>query len=162
MPRVKLTAEQKRINKNLSQKNYYLKNRDKILLKLKEYNETHKDESQEYRDTHKEELAEYNKEYRQTPAGIKSTTLNNWKIRGITFGDMTDSEYYDKIYLPATICQSCEKVFNNEIQNDKKNADHKHDRKDPCNIRGVICFQCNSNDAWKTRLTEDSIYNQYF
>ena len=120
-----------------------------------------KEYDKQYREEHKEEKAQYKKEYKQTPAGIKSHTLTNWKLYGITFGDMTPSYFYDNIYLPATNCQSCNKIFNKEIQNDKKNADHKHDIKDPCNIRGVICFKCNCQDQWKTRLTEDSIYHQY-
>ena len=170
-------------NRSLSQKKYKEKNKEKLKIQdkiyrdthkeeKKEYNETHKEEIKEYqkgyRDTHKEEIQEYRdthkeerKEYDQTPAGIKRKTLTNWKTNGITFGDMTNSEYYDNIYLPATICQSCEKVFNKINKNDWKCADHKHDRKDPCNIRGVICNQCNIHDQWKTRLTEDSIYNQY-
>ena len=169
MPRVKLTAEQKRINKRLRQKNYYDKNREKIILRQKGYNETHKDERKEYQkeyyEEHKEERieyqTEYNKEYNQTPAGIKSNTLGNWRTYGITFGDMTDSEYYDNIYLPATHCQSCNKIFNKTTKNDEKQADHKHEPLNPCNIRGIICFACNRKDQWKTRLTADSIYHQY-
>ena len=128
--------EQKRIINEKNNKIYYINNKEKIL------------------------------EQRKTPAGIKTNTLSNWKIRGITFGEMTDNMYYDVIYLPATICMSCEKVFDNTICNDKKCNDHNNSLKetDPlylCNVRGVICFECNIQDRWKTRLTDDSIYQQY-
>ena len=61
---------------------------------------------------------------------------------------------------------SCEKVFDNTIRNDRKCNDHNNRLKetDPlyiCNVRGVICNQCNVMDKWKTRLTPNSIYNQY-
>ena len=138
--------ELQRINKNLRQKTYA---------------DNHKEENRGYYEEHKEEIAEYKKGYYQTPEGIKSKTLANWRTRGITFGEMTDSFFYDVIYLPATQCQSCNKIFNKTTKNDEKQADHKHEPLNPCNIRGVICFACNIKDRWKTRLTEDSIYNQY-
>ena len=155
----------KKYNKNLSNKRW----RDNNKNYYKEYRDTHKEEINEYqkeyqeiyRDTHQEEINEYQKEYRQTPKEMKRCILKSWKEYGITFGDMTDSEYYDNIYLPATICQSCEKVFNKTNRNDWKCADHTHDILNLCNIRGVICNQCKIHDQWKTRLTDDSIYQQY-
>ena len=110
--------------------------------------------------------ATYNKEYNQTPENKKKNFLRDWERRGITFGEMTDSMYYDVIFLPATLCMSCEKVFDNTIYTDRKCNDHNNKLKetDPlyiCNVRGVICFQCNVHDKWKTRLTPNSIYNQY-
>jgi len=106
------------------------------------------------------------REYRKIPKNKKIQFLKDWKRRGITFGEMTDSMYYDVIFLPATICMSCEKVFDNTICNDKKCNDHNNKLKetDPlfvCNVRGVICFQCNIQDNWKKRLTPNSIYHQY-
>ena len=123
----------------------------------KKRRETHSEEIIEYRETHKEETKEYN----QTPAGIKSKILNNWNIRGITFGDMSPSDYYDNIYLPALKCMACNKNFNKDNKNDSKCTDHKHDKNNPCNVRGVICFECNLHDNWKKRLTPDSIYQLY-
>ena len=136
MPRVLLSAEQKSINKKLSNK--------------------------KYRDTHKNE----NKEYRKSPEGLKALMLAKWKFRGITFGEMTPSMYYDVIYLPATICMSCEKTFDKNVRNDRRCNDHNNrlTEDDPlylCNVRGVICNECNVMDMWKKRLTPDSIYNQY-
>ena len=133
--------------------------------------ETHKEEIIEYRETHKEEMKQYKKnydathkeerkEYTQSPAGIKSYILSHWNIRGITFGDMTPSDYYDNVYLPALNCMACNKNFNNDNKNDVKCADHLH-KKIPCNIRGVICNECNLHDNWKKRLTPDSIYQLY-
>ena len=109
---------------------------------------------------------EYNKAYSRTPAGIKSKLLSMWKIRGITFGEMTPSMYYDVLYLPSLKCMARDKLFNKDIKNDKKANDHNGNLQptDPlfvCNVRGVICHQCNNHDQWKKRLTPDSIYNQY-
>ena len=112
-------------------------------------------------DERKDDRVEYFKDYRKTPQEIKRCVLKSWRRYGITFGEMTDSFFYDVIYIPATQCQSCNKTFDKTTKNDQKQADHKHDPLNPCNIRGVICFQCNANDNWKKRLTPDSIYNQY-
>ena len=161
MPRVLLTDEQRRENQRINQQKQYAKNREKRLITQKEYREEHKEEIQEYRDTHREKSREYNKKHRQKPENLKIKTLSNWKRYGITFGEMTDSFFYDNIYLPMMNCQSCNKIFNETNKNDKKQADHKHEPLNPCNIRGVICWQCNIRDRWKIRLTEDSIYQQY-
>ena len=141
----------KKNNRNLTSKKHYEEHKDEIL----EYQKG-------YREEHKEEI----KEYHQTPENKKKNFLRDWERRGITFGEMTDSMYYDVIFLPATICMSCEKVFDNTIYIDRKCNDHNNKLKetDPlyiCNVRGVICFQCNIHDNWKKRLTSDSIYNQY-
>jgi len=142
--------ELKRNNKKKQDKVYRDANREEINAK-----------NNVYYNTHKKEIAEQHKEYNKTPAGRKTEILCGWRKRGITFGDMTDSEYYDKIYLPATQCQSCNKTFDKINRNNQKQADHKHDPLNPCNIRGVICFACNIMDNWKKRLTPNSIYQQY-
>ena len=155
MPRTLLSAEQKVVNKRLGAKIYYQKNREQI-----------KNKTREYYENNKEQANEKHREYNKTPAGIKSKCLSNWKTRGITFGEMSPSMYYDVIYLPAIKCMSCDKTFNNITKNDGKCNDHANNltKEDPlfvCNVRGVICFQCNVMDMWKKRLTPDSIYQQY-
>jgi len=140
MTRVLLTEEEKNFRKIISRKLYYENNKIEINIKRLIYN--------------------------QTPAGIKSRFLSNWKFRGITFGNMTPSFYYDVIFLPTLNCMSCEKKFDKIICNNKKCNDHngKLDKEHPlymCNVRGTICFECNVGDNWKKRLTPNSIYNQY-
>lgn len=166
MPRILLSAEQRKINTNLSQLKYRMNNREKLNTKSKLFYQANRDSVLEYheiyRDTHKEER----KIYQQTPAGIKANQLAQWNFRGITFGEMTPSFFYDVIYLPATICMSCEKVFDKDIKNNLKCCDHngKLPTDHPlylCNVRGVICFACNIQDNWKKRLTPNSIFNQY-
>ena len=100
-------------------------------------------------------------DYRKTPKELKRIVLKDWRAAGITFGEMTPSFYYDVIYLPALKCMSCDKDFNKINRNDWKCNDHLHERDKPCNVRGVICNECNIHDNWKKRLTPNSIYNQY-
>ena len=141
-------------------KNYQINNKEAISKQRKEHYNTNKDIlnkiSRDYHSTHKEEK----KNYTQSPAGIKTRILSDWKIRGITFGDMTPSDYYDNIYIPALNCMACNKTFNKNNKNDCKCADHLH-KETPCNVRGVICFECNLHDNWKKRLTPNSIYQLY-
>ena len=58
-----MTKEEYKLKRHL----YYLKNRDKIIKKVKEYSENNKEKilkrAKEYRDTHKEKIASYKKEY---------------------------------------------------------------------------------------------------
>ena len=150
-----LSEERRSANRREASRKYYIENREEIKRKNNEYYENNK-----------EERNRKHREYNKTPAGIKSKCLSNWKARGITFGEMTPSMYYDVIYLPAIICMACDKTFNNINKNDKKCNDHANHltQDDPlflCNVRGVICFQCNVMDMWKKRLTPGSIYNQY-
>jgi len=125
-------------------KEYYTKNKDKIREKTKEYRINNK---------------EYMKVYRKTLKYIKSSTIIRWIQYNITFGNTTPSEYYDKVFLPTTHCNCCNKEFDENIHNDK-GLDHIH-LDIPFNIRGILCFQCNMNDAWRWRMRPDSIYNMY-
>ena len=151
-----LILEERRLaDRREASRKYYIKNREHIISR-----------NTEYRENNKEHITNQQKIYNKTPAGIKSKCLSNWKARGITFGEMTPSMYYDVIYLPTLKCMACDKTFNNINKNDKKCNDHANHltQDDPlflCNVRGVICFQCNVMDMWKKRLTPESIYNQY-
>ena len=40
---------------------------------------------------------------------------------------MTDSFFYDVIYIPATQCQSCNKTFDKTTKNDQKQANMSSD-----------------------------------
>ena len=99
------------------------------------------------------------KEYNQTPGGIKRHVIFNWSnVYGITFGNMTKSEFYDNVFMPAEYCWSCGEEFN--IGNKKKSTDHLH-KNTPLNVRGIICLACNIHDSWRYRMTKDSIYQLY-
>ena len=101
------------------------------------------------------------KEYNQTPAGIKRHITYNWtNAHGITFGNMSKSEFYDNVFMPALNCWSCNKEFNKKDRNDYKATDHLH-KIIPLNVRGIICHACNIHDNWRYRMTDDSIYQLY-
>ena len=111
-----------------------------------------------YNITHQQE----NKERNQSPKEIKRCKLKSWKLTHfITFGNITPSDFYDEVYIPAIKCFSCFKVFNNKIKNDTKCLDHIHL---PlfCNVRGVICNECNSQDKWLYRAHPKSFYSSPF
>ena len=91
----------------------------------------------------------------------KRCRIKDWLKWNITFGDMTPSEYYDNVYLPATNCDCCFKKFDLTNRKNQKQLDHIHRPEMFCNIRGIICFECNSNDNWRCRMLPNSIYQNY-
>tara|TARA_R110002153_G_scaffold100634_4_gene236643 strand:+ start:451 stop:870 length:420 start_codon:yes stop_codon:yes gene_type:complete len=88
----------------------------------------------------------YSKEYRKTPAGIRSRTIANWKTKCLTPPEgYTLHELYDEIYLPCEKCMVCNKAFKSRHD---KCSDHSHDIKEH-NYRQVLCQKCNNHDNWK-------------
>ena len=87
----------------------------------------------------KEERAAYD----QSPAGRKKHRIKNWKNRGIICDD------YDALYdrfMSTTHCEKCSVLLTGGSCRTGKCLDHDHDIKDRPNVRGVLCFACNSND----------------
>ena len=103
-----------------------------------ENNEEHvKAYMKEYRQKNKEKL----KEYRQSPQGIKSNTINNWKQNSV-IGDL--DELYEK-YVNADKCEICKKVFNDTYD---RCLDHDHETG---KFRQILCRSCNTLDSWKNK-----------
>ena len=114
-------------------KEYRAKNKDKIREHQKEYYEKNKEEIIERR-------KEYIKQYQQTPEGIKSNTLSNWRYCGV-IGDLPT--IYEERYLPSTACEVCKKTYSSSSD---RCLDHDHSTGE---FRQMLCRSCNSMDNWK-------------
>ena len=108
---------------------YYLKNEEKI-----------KEKQRLYRIENKEKTTEYQKEHRQTPAGIKSQTISNWRRKGVLdhFNDNFETLY--RIYLSTKFCDECAFELNTGDNGMRKCLDHHHDSG---YFRNILCNSCN-------------------
>tara|TARA_R110000744_G_scaffold168526_1_gene286221 strand:- start:342 stop:698 length:357 start_codon:yes stop_codon:yes gene_type:complete len=108
---------------------------------MKEWRENNKEYDKQWYQNNKEYKREQSKEYSQTPAGIKSNRITQWKQRGVK-GDF--DEIYD-IYISTDLCDYCniELVEGNNGRG-KKCLDHDHETGE---IRGILCQKCNIRDV---------------
>ena len=158
-------------------KKYKEDNKEKIKEYSKKYREDNKDKKKKYREDNKEKIKLRDKKYREDNKEKikqqcnkylennkekikKKILLYSWTSRGITFGDMNKSDFYDNDYMNCKFCMSCNVEFDDVICNNRKELDHLyHDI--PLNIRGIICKNCNNKDHWIKYMSKDSIYNNY-
>ena len=112
------------MDKNEYMREYYQKNREKIL----------------------ERQREYNREYQKTEQWEKIRSICRWKRHGI-IPDSWDAVY--KWYLETERCGICDCVLTTGTRNTTttKCLDHDHSITDDYNIRGVICISCNSSET---------------
>ena len=104
-----------------SKKKWYQKNKERLLKKQNEYN----------------------KVYNLTPAGIKATTIANWKRKGLIHPEY-DQLY--ELYINCNCCDICKKEFKNTFD---RCMDHHH----PTGLfRQFLCRDCNNHDNWKTKV----------
>ena len=128
----------------LKKKEYREKNREKILLKKKEWDEKNKEKiklyDKKYYEKNKEKIKLYSKEYNQTPEGIKSNRITNWKQRGVIVEDW-DGLYYR--YLSTAWCDACKVKLTYDKYNTSttKCLDHSHVTGE---FRNILCHCCNS------------------
>lgn len=126
-------------------KQYYLKNREKLLAKQNAYYKTNNAVYKEYYDNNKEEKIkyqiEYNKEYKKTPIGRAQNLLSSYnqsdREAGRGKGNLTAQWIVDNIFSKS--CAHCEetdwhKLGCNRLDNSKP---HTKDNVEPC------CFKHN-------------------
>ena len=113
----------------------------KDLEKRKEYN-------RQYRLKNKEKISQQKKEYHKTEAGKKTHRISQWKNRGILCFDF--DLLYD-LFLKTTHCEfcNCELTTDRYTQSTTRCLDHDHSITDKFNIRGVLCHLCNFKDVLK-------------
>jgi len=88
-----------------------------------------------WRDNNKEKSAAYFKKYAQTPKGIKSKRINNWKRTGLITDDI--DKIYER-YMNSTNCECCGKEYNSSQRD--KHMDHCHKTG---KFRNILCRNCN-------------------
>ena len=121
-------------------KEYYEKNKEKINQRQKEYRENNKEKINQRHKEYDQKNKERKKVYNQTPSGLKSSRLSNWKFNGVIHNDF--DELYEK-YINTEFCELC----NVELTVDRQNTsttrclDHDHTTGE---FRNVICHSCNT------------------
>ena len=131
-------------------KEYYKKNREKILENKKDYNENNKEKrkiyNKDYHENNKEKLLEIHKTYKQTEAGKKSQRISDWKRYGVKHKDF--NSLYD-YYLNVEFCEQCNvELVEGVLGANKKCLDHDHTTGE---FRNVICQRCNIRRGFEDR-----------
>ena len=88
------------------------------------------------KETNKEKIKQYYLD------NHKQYTINKWKHQGIIDEDF-DSLY--EYFIKETNCWICDKVYNKDINMDRRCLDHDHDLLDEPNVRYICCNYCNIN-----------------
>ena len=108
-----------------------------------------KENKKQYYLANKEKIAKYHKQYfLDNTEKIKQYYLDNpkiniiseWKRQGVIDNDW-DSLY--EYFIKETNCWICDKVFNKDINMDRRCLDHDHDLLDEPNVRYICCNYCN-------------------
>ena len=124
-----LTEEQRKINKAISNKKWRDANKERELIREKKW-----------RDANKEKRAEYKKQYHIDNPNVN--IINQWKSYGIIVEDDDWDGLYE-YFIKETNCWICDKVFNKDINMDRRCLDHDHDLLDEPNVRYICCNYCN-------------------
>ena len=107
---------------------YYLKNKEKIKEYQLKNKEKIKEKHKEYYLNNQEKI----QEYRETPKYIKSQTIFDWRRKGL-IGDL--NAIYE-IYIATTECMKCSVP----VSGRNKHMDHDHNTG---LYRAVLCNSCN-------------------
>jgi len=117
---------------------YYLKNKEKLINKQKEYYKNNQEKvinnQKEYYKNNRNERLNYCK----TDNGRKSCRISNWKKMGVLSDDY--NKLYD-YYLSVKECENCGvDLVEGHFGANKKCLDHNHNTGE---FRNVLCNTCN-------------------
>lgn len=92
--------------------------------------------AKEYREKNKAK----DKIYQQSPAGIKTRRISDWRCRGVICDDF--DELYER-YLNTKFCEECnvELTIDKTRTNQSRCLDHDHNTGE---FRNVVCCSCNN------------------
>jgi hypothetical protein len=139
---------------------HYLRNKEKIAEKHKQYKienkekikqyylankETISKQKKQYRIENKEKIAEQKKQYFKTPEGKKNNIIGSWKCLGLILPLPWYSILYD-YYIKTDRCEVCNNLFKSNID---RHMDHCHETGE---FRWILCHSCNNHDYWKKRI----------
>jgi hypothetical protein len=102
----------------------------------RQYREKNKDKIKEYREQNKDKM----KEYRQTPEGIKSHRITQWKHRNVIHYDF--DLLHDVIYTLTSHCDYCGVYLEGNGSN-RKCLHHLHISNVKDNVEAIVCNSCN-------------------
>jgi len=110
---------------------YYQKNKEKILQQKKEWNETNPEKRKIIK-----------QRYDQSPQGKKINTIQEWKRQGLIHAD------YETLYNNYIACMYCQ-ICGNDFKSDfDRCLDHDHSTG---LFRQFLCRACNNKDSWKKK-----------
>ena len=91
----------------------------------------------------KQKKNQYNKEYYQTPEGIKSRRINNWKQRNVIHYDF--DLLHDVIYTLTSHCDYCGVYLTTDKKTTPttKTLHHLHISNVKDNVEAIVCNSCN-------------------
>lgn len=130
MPRILLTEEQRKANKNAYDKKYYENNKEQIKETIKKW-----------RKENKEQIKEKNKEYYQTPKYKRNNRINNLKHKGMIEPDGGWEAFMDRVENTKN-CELCDITLTVDKRMTKTTrcVDHSHITG---LFRNVVCNSCN-------------------
>ena len=99
--------------------------------------------NKEYYQKNKKEIAQQKSEYSQTPQGIKSHRISQWKYKGVICDDF--EALYDH-YTKTSYCDFCrvQLTYDKNSTSTTKCLDHDHSITDRPNFRNILCHACNT------------------